>query len=231
MSESGSRTTAEMEADLRRLDPGSQRFKVLSCARDFKASWLKLAEELTRVREQKAYEGWGYSSFEAYARRELRLRQDTAHKLTRSFVFLRDREPTALQHRAERELPSLDVVDLLSRARERTSVDDEALSEIQAEVFAPDANPTRHSVVKRLREYDPEAFRSQRKPPENDDAEGGDKVNTDADLKKCLVIGERLNELVSNHSQISNASKTGLETLLDELRALNGNELKEAQAS
>ena len=44
MSESGSRTTAEMEADLRRLDPGSQRFKVLSCARDFKASWLKLAE-------------------------------------------------------------------------------------------------------------------------------------------------------------------------------------------
>ena len=33
MSESGSRTTAEMEADLRRLDPGSQRFKVLSCAR------------------------------------------------------------------------------------------------------------------------------------------------------------------------------------------------------
>ena len=37
MSESGSRTTAEMEADLRRLDPGSQRFKVLSCARDFKA--------------------------------------------------------------------------------------------------------------------------------------------------------------------------------------------------
>ena len=196
-----------------------------------KPSWLKLAEELTRVREQKAYEGWGYSSFEAYARRELRLRQDTAHKLTRSFVFLRDREPTALQHRAERELPSLDVVDLLSRARERTSVDDEALSEIQAEVFAPDANPTRHSVVKRLREYDPEAFRSQRKPPENDDAEGGDTVNTDADLKKCLVIGERLNELVSNHSQISNASKTGLETLLNELRALNGNELKEAQAS
>ena len=231
MSESGSRTTAEMEADLRRLDPGSQRFKVLSCARDFKASWLKLAEELTRVREQKAYEGWGYSSFEAYARRELRLRQDTAHKLTRSFVFLRDREPTALQHRAERELPSLDVVDLLSRARERTSVNDEALSEVQAEVFAPDANPTRHSVVKRLREYDPEAFRSQRKPPENDDAEGGDTVNTDADLKKCLVIGERLNELVSNHSQISNASKTGLETLLNELRALNGTELKEAQAS
>ena len=59
MSESGSRTTAEMEADLRRLDPGSQRFKVLSCARDFKASWLKLAEELTRVREQKPMRGWG----------------------------------------------------------------------------------------------------------------------------------------------------------------------------
>ena len=59
MSESSSRTTAEMEADLRRLDPASQRFKVLSCARDFKASWLKLAEELTRVREQKSLRRMG----------------------------------------------------------------------------------------------------------------------------------------------------------------------------
>ena len=140
--------------------------------RDFKASWLKLAEELTRVREQESYEGWGYSSFEAYARRELRLRQDTAQSSPAALYF---------SEIANRLLCSIGLsvnchpwtcVDLLSRARERTSVNDEALSEIQAEVFAPDANPTRHSVVKRLREYDPEAFRSQRKPPENDDARG-----------------------------------------------------------
>ncbi len=230
MSESGSRTTAEMEADLRRLDPSSQRFKVLSCARDFKASWLKLAELLTRVREQKAFENWGYSSFEAYARRELRLRQDTAHKLTRSFVFLRDREPQALESRAERELPSLDVVDLLSRARDRTSVDENALSEIQAEVFAPDANPTRHSVVKRLREFDPEAFRSQRKPPENDDGEEGDATNNDADLKKCLVIGERLLDLVGGHSAISDGSKEALQRVIAELRGLNEAPAKQATA-
>ena len=84
-----SRTEVEMEAQLKTLDPSSERYATLSAARDFKASWVALGELLTRVREGSLYREWGYSSFEAYARRELRIRQDTANKLTRSFSFLR----------------------------------------------------------------------------------------------------------------------------------------------
>ena len=130
-----SKAEVEMENLLRTLDPSSERFRVLAAARDFKASWVILGEILTTVRDSNAFKEWGYSSFEAYARRELRLRADTAAKLTRSYSFLKEHEPKALETRQEKELPPLDVVDLLTRARERAKVSDEDIKSIQQEVF------------------------------------------------------------------------------------------------
>ena len=205
-----SRTEVEMEAQLKTLDPSSERYATLSAARDFKASWVALGELLTRVREGSLYREWGYSSFEAYARRELRIRQDTANKLTRSFSFLRDHEPKALQERTERELPPLDVVDLLSRARDRAKVSDDQLATIREEVFAPDSNPTRHAVVKKIREIDPEAFRGKPRGP----------VTTDEDLRKALLLGERFETLVHGHGEISQEAKQQVSQVVAELKAL-----------
>jgi hypothetical protein len=193
-----SRSEAEMDARLDALDPSSERFKVLAAARRFKASWVELGQNLTLSREQGSFKVWGFATFEAYCRRELRIKQDTANKLTRSFAFLRDHEPDVLEGAGEdgapaRELPPLDVVDLLSQARERTQVSDEALATLQEEVFAPEAKATRQGLMKKLREHDPEAFR----PTGKGEAAVLPAANGDNDLRKALLLAERLEVLLT----------------------------------
>src|SRR5262245_30688537 len=133
-----SRAEAEMDALLGQLDPSSDRYRVLSAARAFKAAWVVMGEELTALREKETFRDWGYPTFEAYCRRELRLKSETANKLTRSFGYLRDHEPAVLEGGVVRELPPLDVVDLLSRARERTKLSEEQISDIAETVFYPE---------------------------------------------------------------------------------------------
>lgn len=189
MSRRHSRGEAEMDAHLESLDPASERHKTLLAARHFKAAWVELGEALTAVREAQGFKTWGYSTFEAYCRRELRIKQETANKLTRSFAFLRDHEPDVLQGRDSRELPPLDVVDLLSQARERTKVSDDELSSLREAVFSEEAAPpTRTAVMKRLREQDPEAFKPAEKPP----APPGEN-----DMRKALLLAERLETLLA----------------------------------
>ena len=205
-----SKAEVEMENLLGTLDPSSERFRVLAAARDFKASWVILGEILTTVRDSNAFKEWGYASFEAYARRELRLRADTAAKLTRSYSFLKEHEPTALATRQEKELPPLDVVDLLTRARERAKVSDEDIQSIQQEVFEDGANPTRHAVVKRFREIDPDAFRGKPRAPKE---AGGSE-----DLRKALLLGERFETLVTEHPALSDNAKQVLSQVVAEVR-------------
>ena len=210
MTRSRSKAEVEMENLLGTLDPSSERFRVLAAARDFKASWVMLGEILTTVRDSNAYKGWGYVNFEAYARRELRLRSDTASKLTRSYSFLKEHEPQALQTRQEKDLPPLDVVDLLTRARDRAKVSDEDVQAIREEVFEDGANPTRHAVVKRFREIDPDAFRGKPRAPK--EAGGSD------ELRKALLLGERFETLVTQHSALSDNAKKVLSQVVDEVR-------------
>jgi len=206
------RAEAEIEAQLQNLDPGSVRFRVLSCARDFKASWIALAEQLTVVREQESFRQWGYANFEAYARRELHLRSDTANKLTRSFGYLRDHEPRAIEQRQARELPPLDVVDLLSRANERTKLSEKQLSSIHDEVFADDAEPpTRSQVMRRFREVDPDAFKGKPRAPSA-------KSEGSVDTRKALLLAERLLSLIEVHEGISSKAIAGVRTAAAELR-------------
>ena len=181
-----SRGEAEIDAHLKALDPTSERFAVLTAARRFKASWVELGENLTVCREKQSFRKWGFASFDAYCRRELRIKQDTANKLTRSFAFLRDHEPDVLQQGDGQQLPPLDVVDLLSQARERTKLSDEALTSLQEEVFAPDAQATKQALMKRLREQDPEAFKPSHKEEPTVATRG------DSELRKALLLAERL---------------------------------------
>ncbi len=203
------RGEAAIEAQLRTLDPKSERYQVLSAARDFKASWVALGERLTESREQEKFLAWGYASFEAYCRRELHLKADTAAKLTRSFAFLRDHEPEVLRERQTRELPPLDVVDLLSQAREKASISDKEFKNIREEVFAPDANVTKNQVVKKLREIDPQAFKPAPKP-----------VNADSntEVRKALLLAERLQVVMDGLPEVSREATTAVKRVIGELK-------------
>lgn len=216
-----SRAEVEIEAQLRTLDPNSERYKVLSAARDFKVAWVALGNLLTQVRENGTWKEWGYSSFDAYCRRELCIRRDTANKLTRSFAFLRDHEPEVIERPQERELPPLDVVDLLSRAQEKTKVSEEQLAAITEEVFSEDAPvPTRSQVVKRFREFDPDAFRA---APRAQAVEG--------DVRKALLLAERLLALLEVQEGISSQALQGVRQAAAELKQLFDAEQAEQQAA
>jgi hypothetical protein len=206
-----SRAEAEMDVLLEKLDPSSDRYKVLRAARDFKAAWVQMGDELTRVREAETYREWGYPTFEAYCRRELRLKPDTANKLTRSFGYIRDHQPDVLEDGVVRELPPLDVVDLLSRARERTKLTENQLESISEDVFYPEAGamPTKGEVLKRFREHDPDAFKSAPR----------EKGSGEAELRKVLLLAERLTELVEGYD-ISKKAKEGVRAAADELKTM-----------
>jgi len=204
------RTEKEMEDRLLRLKPGSERYEVLASARRFKAAWVEFADKLTAVREAGEWREWGYASFEVYARRELHLKRDTVNKLTRSFAFLRDHAAIELADRETRELPPLEVVDLLSRAKERTTVTPKQLEKIQRDVFdMGGASPTRGDVLKRFREIDPQAFRA------TPQAAGGE-----ADVRKALLLAERLGALLGEMAAVSSLAQGGVKQAITELRGI-----------
>ena len=104
------------EAEMAHADD-PERAELLRRARRFKASWIELAEALTRAQRAKRWKEWGHESFEAYAKSELRLRHETVDKLTGSYSFLKRRAPAVLARDAlEEPIPSYQAVDFLRRA-------------------------------------------------------------------------------------------------------------------
>jgi hypothetical protein len=114
------------------------RVNVLSKARNFKRSWLELAEALSQVLDSGQWEGWGYSSFDAYCKKELHLTPSTAAKLTGSFRFLKQTAPTVIErsHRSEEApVPDMKAVEFVARAEERGAADEETMAEIRRVAF------------------------------------------------------------------------------------------------
>jgi hypothetical protein len=207
------RGEAEIDALLAKLQPGSERHSALTAARDFKASWVALGDHLTKIRESGQYGQWGYKTFEAYVRGELRLKPETANKLTRSFSFLRDHEPAAISAPISRELPPLDVVDLLSRARDKAKLSDEQFDDIRQEAFDAEEGPlTRAEVMKRFREIDPDAFKAQPKK--------AGAVPADGNVRKALLLSERLESLMEAIQGLSDDSHRHAKAVTSELRVI-----------
>lgn len=203
------RSELEIEERLGGLDPSSKRYQVLAAIREFKASWVDVGENLTEVRESEMFREWGYATFEQYCRRELRIKNETANKLTRSFMFLREHEPGALAEGAAKELPPLDVVDLLSQARERAKVTPRDLDTIQREVFDADKAQTKGQVVQRFREIDPDAFRGPPRPKNDDPA---------ADVRRALLLAERLAGVLEGLEGIPRDTVRGVRAAVEVLR-------------
>lgn len=114
--------TAEEHLQKKALEvpPGSFRQTVVLAAKRFKASWVELGKLLVKVRNEALFEDWGYPTFEAYCLAELRIRKQTADKLTRSFSFLDKHEPTRMeQPQVAEEAPAFEVVEVLAQAEDR----------------------------------------------------------------------------------------------------------------
>lgn len=102
------------------VEPGSFRHTVLLAARRFKSSWVELGKLLAKVRLEKAHEAWGYPTFEAYCLAELRIKKQTADKLTRNFGFLEKHEPQVMRAPELAEAaPAFEVVEVLAQADQR----------------------------------------------------------------------------------------------------------------
>jgi hypothetical protein len=113
-----------------------ERADLIARARRFKASWIELAEALTHAKRGGRWRDWGFDSFEAYARNELRLKQETVDKLTGSYSFLQRRAPAVLARDALREpVPSYQAVDFLRRAEAQDGAPREAVEAIRKRVL------------------------------------------------------------------------------------------------
>jgi len=123
------------EAELAHADD-PERAELIRRARQFKASWLELGEALTRAKRSGSWKEWGYDSFEAYAKSELRLKPETVDKLTGSFTFLQRRAPAVLTRDALQEpIPSYQAVDFLRRAEASEGAPREAVEEVRRRVL------------------------------------------------------------------------------------------------
>jgi len=124
-----------IEQLMQNLDPGSERYRVLDSARQFKASWVDLGEQLVEVNRNNLFSAWGYTTFEEYCSREIRIRKQTAHKLTLAFGYLQRKKPVLLDRDELKPAPDYRAVDLLRRAEEEEQFGAEEISGLSQAVF------------------------------------------------------------------------------------------------
>jgi len=121
------------------------RVHVVRRARDFKRSWVMMAEALVEVRNRESYLEWGYDNFYSYCSLELQIKQATADKLTGSYVALKRHAPSVLKRDGINErIPTCDAVDYFARAlrkapddgdAEERAVDQGVVDELRQAVF------------------------------------------------------------------------------------------------
>jgi hypothetical protein len=185
-----------------------ERAELLARARRFKASWIELAEALTAIKRSSGWRSWGYDSFEAYARNELHIRQETADKLTGSYSFLKRRAPAVLERDGLREpIPSYQAVDFLRRAEASDDAPKGALEEIRRRVLE-DAAPAA-TVVK--------AFGSVVFPVDDEQRQAREV----AGLKN---VAKRLRELLAETRTVPRKLAGDVESALDRLLDALGRE-------
>jgi hypothetical protein len=162
---------------------------------------VELAEALTEAKRRGSWKRWGYDSFDAYATKELSLRQDTVAKLTGSFAFLKARAPEVLDRDGvQAPLPSLRSVDFLRRAENTQSAPADVVTELRRRVLEEGA-----SEASVRREFGPLVF-----PVSKDDA----KKRERAGLRN---VATKLRELVSQADTLPKGLATESLRVLDRL--------------
>ena len=141
-----------IERLMQELDPGSERYRVLDTAKRFKSSWVELGEQLLQVNRGKLFNQWGYTSFEEYCSREIRIKKPTAEKLTLAYRYLEKEEPALLARKGElKPLPDFRSVDLLRQAREEKDFSEEEYAGLRKAIIEDErSHPTVRKQFKEI---------------------------------------------------------------------------------
>ncbi len=148
------------------FSPEEMRGEVLRATRDFKNSWRALAKALHIVWKNKLYTRWGYEKFDEYTAKEVFVRKNTAMKLIRSYMFLKNEglpyQPQRAPSTREGEL-SLEAVRTLQRAKR--SLPQEDYRNVREDILNKrDVGEVKKDltslIVKRRKDVDPEETRT-----------------------------------------------------------------------
>ncbi len=136
------------------------RDKTLDVARRHKASWIELGQYLFSISKNKLFKEWGYLSFEAYCVKELKIREATASKLLKSYMFLEKEEPRMVrpEYVAEEEpkkIPDYESVNLLRLAKQNQHIPVQEFAELRHDVLdeAKDFRDVRAKVKTIVQEH------------------------------------------------------------------------------
>jgi hypothetical protein len=143
-------SSQHIEQLMQQLPPESERYQVLATAKQFKSSWVELGEWLARISSNKQFSTWGFTSFEDYCSKEIRIRRQTAEKLLLAFRFLERREPGLLERKEGRPLPDYRSVELLRRADEAEHFSMAEYGELRQAVVEKEQNHA--SVARQFRD-------------------------------------------------------------------------------
>ncbi|HUU01405.1 MAG TPA: hypothetical protein VM425_08210 [Myxococcota bacterium] len=189
---------------MEQLQPGTPRYEMLEVARRFKTSWVDLGGKLYGVRNKRLFLQWGFGKFEEYCSQELRIKPQTAAKLTASYAFLKQEGPAVLKRDGiEKPVPDMQVIDLLRRIREKERVPEREFSRIKELAF-DDAPPAQ--VRRELKHSLPE--------PEP--------TSKSSELKRLLNLAHRLADGLAAISGIPHVVVDRAISLVDDLRGLVG---------
>lgn len=196
-----------IEQLMRELDPSSPRYQVLATARQFKSSWVELGEQLIKVKNDGEFQGWGYQSFDDYCSREIRIRKETARKLTLAYRYLEQEEPALLgTERRLQPLPDYRAIDLLRQAREEQQFSDDEYAQLRESIIEQERSlPT---VQKQFREV-----AHIRNPPEIDPLK---------QVRSALTTARRLESQLTELADFPTQQLQALHELMNELAKQEG---------
>lgn len=93
------------------------RLEIVRRARNFKRSWVEMAEALSQVKSRNLYLDWGYQDFHSYCQLELLLTKATVDKLTGRFAVVQEHAPQVLaRDGVAQPIPSMGAVDYFAKA-------------------------------------------------------------------------------------------------------------------
>jgi DNA-binding transcriptional ArsR family regulator len=186
------------------------RVQVVRRAREFKRSWVMMAEALVEVRNLEAYVKWGYDDFYSYCSLELHIKRTTADKLTGSYIALKRHAPAVLKRDGLSErIPTYDAVDYFAKALqkddrnatiEQRAVPEEVVDELRHAVFEEGA-----PVTELRRRFNP-VFHP--KP------EGAEQIE---EIRRALTTARKLERQIE---EIDGLHRPTVRAALDSLEAL-----------
>ena len=133
-----------LEQELAARGADGVRLALVRRARNFKRSWVEMAEALVMVQNKHLHQEWGYQDFHQYCQTELMLTRATVDKLTGRFQLVAEHAPQVLQRDGVAQpIPSMGAVDYFAKALRGSNDDenyiepapDEAWDELKQAVF------------------------------------------------------------------------------------------------